>query len=73
MTMRRENKAQEIELIKNELETKKMFLEKIVRKFEVTGYLTKEEREVAGTYANWIEKHAKIVKDFYKPAMVIAD
>ena len=65
----RKSKIQEIELLRNELETRTMFLEQIVDKFQQTGTLTAEERECAQAHRDFIAKNAKVVKEFYAPAM----
>lgn len=60
----------EIINIKNEIHTREMYLKKITEKAERLG-LTKNDRYIADAHMKWISENSKIVKEFYKPAMVI--
>lgn len=71
MTMRRETEAQKMELLKNELQRKTANLEKLVEKLEREG-LTQNEKEYADECVKFIKHNAPIIKNFYRPAIVIA-
>lgn len=73
MTMRRANEAQKIEAMKVEMFNREQSLERLVRKFELTGYLSDGERELATEHTKWINSHKDVIRNFYKPAMVIAE
>ena len=64
MTTRKLNKAQEIGLLKNELEKCANILEGKVKKAETVG-LTAEDIETARYCRDFITKNAPTVKAFY--------
>ena len=64
MTIRRLNRAEQIEALKIEMRNRQMSLERLVHKFETTGYLTQDERELANIHTAWINKNTKTIKDF---------
>ena len=72
MTMRRANKAQEIEQMKVEMFNRGQSLERLVNKLEKVG-LSDDELELAREHTNWINAHKDVIREFYRPAMVIAE
>lgn len=60
----------EINNIKNEIRTREMYLRKITERAERRG-MTKNDRDLADAHMRWISENSKIVKEFYKPAMMI--
>ena len=72
MTMRKQTQAELIEDIKVELSNRKNSLERLLNKLEESGW-TKDEKELADEHVKFIKKYAPIVKDFYSPAIVIAE
>ena len=72
MTMRRTTEAERIENLKIEMENREESLERLVNKFQLTGYLTDDERELANEHVRWINSNKQTIKDFYKPAIIMA-
>lgn len=72
MTMRKPSYIDHISDIKTEMENRQKSLEKLVKKLETSGW-TNEDRELAESHRKWIEENKTVLKNFYKPAMVIAE
>lgn len=77
--------AEHIHVLEREMETRKIFLAAAVD--EATELKTKEEiglatdkdqkragelKEIAEAHVKWINEHAKEIRNYYKPATVIA-
>ena len=72
MTYRRKSEAERIADMKVELENRKNSLERLVMIRKLREW-TKDEQELADAHVVYIKKYAPIVKNFYRPAMVIAE
>lgn len=62
----------EIEEMKVEMFNREQSLERIVHKFEVAGWLSQSDRELAHEHTVWINSHKDVIRNYYKPAMVLA-
>lgn len=62
----------EIEEMKVEMFNREQSLERIVHKFEISGWLSQSDRELAHEHTVWINSHKDVIGDYYKPAMVLA-
>ena len=62
----------EIEDMKVEMFNRQQSLERIVRKFEVAGWLSQDDRELANEHTVWINSHKDVIRNYYKPAMALA-
>ena len=62
----------EIEEMKVEMFNREQSLERIVHKFEVAGWLSQNDRELAHEHTVWINSHKDVIRNYYKPAMVLA-
>lgn len=73
MTVRKPTTAEYIENLKVEMFNRKESLERLVSKLEREGFLSDDERELAISHTLWINRNKDIIRNFYKPAMVIEE
>ena len=64
MTTRKPNKAQEMDMLRNELRNCKIILQGKVNKAKTVG-LTEQDKQTADECVAFINKNAPIVKAFY--------
>lgn len=69
MTTRKLTKAEEVELLKVELKNRQESLERLMKKLETVGW-TKSDKELADEHTKFIKQNARIVKEFYRPAII---
>ena len=69
MTTRKLTKAEEVELLKVELKNRQESLERLMKKLETVGW-TKSDKELADEHMKFIKQNARIVKEFYRPAII---
>lgn len=85
MTMRKPTKEEEIRILKNEMETRSIFLASEIDEILDLELISKERKlnkdekkralelkELARDNRDWIEKNQKILNQYRKPAIVLA-